>query len=560
MIQNVDDIRSDLENGILREHVHENLELKESWKEENGRRLSALANRLDFETGWMVVGATDNGTLVGRDENWARSTEQIISQQLNQRLDPIQAHTSLTCVEVSDSWIVVLCVKNPGAVVYWSNDAYKRAGSTIHEMKPDEILELTIKLPGLTDYSKQPWHGKVDDALVNTYSAAVATRQRDGSLASTEPLSSEQILARLGLLGKNASRILFGDCGYRVVTYDFNGNPLQNLSFQGLFGLLGGDFISNIQKNAQKQLNSIETPFPELALKEALANAVAHAAYFDNDGDVVIEVYPDHIVISNLCLPESRYFANKWFSRSRKTVNNLLMETLRLAGFVDELGRGKNLIFRESIVNGKKPPQVDVEKAGRYDRWRLYLYGGTKDPVQLKLFRRIQDTYQDPHKALIAYALVLWRDQPISQIRNYIDGESLRSFAEVLADLDGPIFYWQEQDQIVLRRWAKVLLDEGKDSKSLTPAEEIGLYDFAYNMTTRYHHGRFSPKDLRKFAAMGETPSERSATSNLLKRWVSEKKVRIVRKGAYEFVPKPAPALDFERLFALLKSKPEVGE
>jgi hypothetical protein len=558
MIRKIDDITLDLISGILREHLHENLELKASWREENGERVSALANRLEFETSWMVIGVTDSGALVGRDENWARNTEEVISQHLNQRLDPIQAHTSLSCVPVSGFWIVVLSVKNPGAVVYWNNMAYKRAGTTIQEMRPEEVLELTIKLPGLTDYSKQPWVGQVKDELVNAYSKAVAIRQRDNSFASCESMSCEHILARLGLLGKNASKILFGNCGYRVVTYDLNGNPETNTPYQGLFGLLEKDFISRIQQKAQQQLSSPGAPFPELAVKESLANAVAHAAYFEGDGDVVIEVFADHIVISNLCLPESRYFANKWFSRSRKTVNNLLMETLRLAGFVDELGRGKNLIFRESIVHGKRPPQVVVEKAGRYDRWRLYLYGGTRDPVQLKLFQRIQDVYPDSHKALIAYALVLWRDQPISQIRNYIDGESLRTFAEVLADLNGPIFYWQEQDQIVLRRWARVLLDEGKDSKSLTPAEEIGLYDFAYDMRTRYHHGLFSPKELRKLADMGETPSERSATSNLMSKWMAEQKVQKLRKGVYQFVPKPAPAMDFDRLFALLQSKPGV--
>jgi predicted HTH transcriptional regulator len=560
MIRNIDDIKTELTSGTLAEHLHENLELKASWREENGERLSALANRLEFETGWMVIGVTDGGALVGRDENWARNTEEVVSQHINQRLDPIQAHTSLSCLQLSGSWILVLSVKGPGAVVYWNSVAYKRAGTTIQEMKPDEVLELTIKLPGLTDYSKQPWDGHVNEMLVNAYSRAVATRHRDGWLTSSETLNSAQILARLGLSGKNTSRILFGNSGYRVVTYDLNGNPQQNVPHKGLFGLLGEDFISSIQQKAQQQLNSLELPFPELALRESLANAVAHAAYFESDGDVVIEVFPEHIVISNLCLPESRYFANKWFSRSRKTVNNLLMETLRLAGFVDELGRGKNLIFRESIVNGKKPPQVVVERAGRYDRWRLYLYGGTRDPVQLKLLRRIQDLYSGSHKALIAYALVLWRDQPISQIRNYIDGESLSIFAEVLADLNGPIFYWQEQDQIVLRRWARVLLDEGKDSKSLTPAEEIGLYDFAYDMRTRFHHGMFSPKDLRKLGAMGETPSERNATSNLLSKWVVEQKIRKVRKGVYEFVPKPAPAAwDYDRLLALLQSTPEAN-
>lgn len=556
VITSVADILAELQNGTLLEHRHSNLELKESWREDHGPKLSALANRIEQGTGWLVIGVSDKGQVVGRDEKWARTIEEVVSQHINRNLDPVQACTTVECVDSGSAWVLAVCVSNPGAVVYWDSVAFKRAGTTLEEMKPHEVLELTIKLPGVTDYSRQPWTGPVSDAMVAGYAASVADKQNDPTVAARRGLTSEQILVRLSLLGRSATRILFGDCAYRVVLYDNSGVPTQNATFRGLYELLGGTFVERVQNWAKLQLGTTEDqPFPELALKEALANAVAHAAYFEHDGDVTIEVHPDRIVLSNLCLPESRYFANRWFSRSRKSVNNLLMEALRLGGFVDELGRGKNLIFRESILSGKRPPQVSMERAGRYDRWRLFLYGGTRDSVQLRLLRRIQEIYPDPHKVLIAYALVLWRNETIADIRQYIDGESLPVFAEVLGDLNGPIFYWQEQDRVVLRRWARVLLDEGKDSKTLTPAEEKDFFDFAYDLRTRYFRGLFTPQDLRKLAAMGETPSERSTTSNLLKKWVGEQTIRKVRKGVYEFVPRPVPSSTIQDLLARLLAK-----
>ena len=69
------------------------------------------------------------------------------------------------------------------------------------------------------------------------------------------------------------------------------------------------------------------------------------------------------------------------------------------------------------------------------------------------------------HKALIARALILWNKQPVSQIKRYIDSESVPLFAEVLRDLDGPILFYEKEDRIVLQRWVRVLLEEGKDSK-----------------------------------------------------------------------------------------------
>jgi predicted HTH transcriptional regulator len=555
VIGSVGDILSELATGTLQEHRHPNLELKESWREEHGPKLSALANHVEQPLGWMVIGVDNNGATVGRDEKWAINAEEVISQHLNAHFDPVQACGEISAVDTTHGWIVVIKAANPGAVVYWKMKAYKKAGTTTAEMRPDEVLELTIKLPGLTDYSKQPWTGPVSESLVSSYMSSVAARQKDPAIAERRGATSEQLLARLNLLGRNASRILFGDTSYRVVLYDKEGVPQQNAKQHGLYELVSGRFVDQVQVWAQRQLGVTAEPFPRLALKEAFANTVAHAAYFENDGEVTVEVFPDRIVISNLCLPESGFFANKWFSRSRKTVNNLLMEALRIGGFVDELGRGKNLIFRESILSGKRPPEVSIEKAGRYDRWRLFLYGGTSDPVQLRMLQRIQETYSDPHKALIANALVLWRNRPISEIRNFIDGESLPLFAEVISDLSGPIFYWQEQDRIVLRRWASVLLDEGKDSKTLTLAEEKDLYDFAYDLRTRYYRGVLTPKDLRKLAAMGETASERTTSANLLKKWVAEGKIRKTSKGVYEFVPKPSPPIDYKQLLELLQKR-----
>jgi hypothetical protein len=45
-------------------------------------------------------------------------------------------------------------------------------------MKPEEVLELTIKLPGLTDYSKQPCDGDVNEMLVNVFNCGGNSSQR----------------------------------------------------------------------------------------------------------------------------------------------------------------------------------------------------------------------------------------------------------------------------------------------------------------------------------------------------------------------------------------------
>jgi hypothetical protein len=557
MISTIDDLLNQAGNGNLKEHAFPNVELKRSWDQRHGEKISGLGNRVENKVSWMAIGIEDDGRFAGHDEQRIIKEEEKVSQHINNCLDPVQACFAVKTFEVSGNWILVIKIVNPGAVVRWNHTAYKKAGTTIVAMRPDEEMELTIKLPGLTDFSRQSWEGPVDLGLVDSFMNRLRTKRADFLDSNAPVTNADEILSAIRINNTNTSRILFGDYQYRVVFYDGNESPITNVTRNGLYGLLKDDFVSEIQNwgadfpGPSMKYNS----FPEHALKEALANAVAHAAYFERNGEIIIEVFKNRVVISNLCLPEIGYFANKWFSRSHKTVNGLLMETLRLAGIVDELGRGKSLIFADSIKKGKRPPYVSLERAGRFDRWRLCLYGGAPSNIQLRLFKRIKEIYHSDNKALIAHALILWNKQSVSQIKSYIDSESVPLFAEVLRDLDGPIFFYEKEDRIVLQRWVRVLLEEGKDSKSFTAAEEEQFYKFAYDMQSRYHDFLLTTKEFRKLANMGDTKSEIVLSSTLLKKWVSEDKVEKVRKGVYKFRDTTPKAVQLNRLLDLLQDK-----
>lgn len=551
MINNIDEVLIEIKNENLREHKFTNVELKRSWDNKYGEKISALANKLGNEPSWMVIGIENNGKLAEQSEHWAIEAEEKISQHININLDPVQACAGMKIIEIKGSWIIIIKIVNPGAVVNWNHKAYKRTGTTSQIMKPEEMMELTIQLPGLTDFSKQKWSGDINRDLTDSFIRNLHEIREDISFDRTS-MNFDDYFRTIKIKDTNTIKILFGDCKYRVVFYDKEEEPVKNENRFGLYGILTDSFIKELQTWA---CFSVDNPFPPRALREALANAVAHSSYFENDGDIIIEVFLDKIMISNICLRESLYFANRWFSRSHKTINGLLMETLRLAGLVDELGRGKNLIFSDSIKEGKRPPFVAFEKAGKYERWRLTIYGGTTNKVQLKLYNRIKELYPNEQKALIAYALILWREEPVSTIRNYIDCDSVPVFAEVLKDLNGPIFYYQKDDKIVLNRWARIVLEEGKDSKSFTVAEEEQLYNFAYDIQTKYHDGFMTSKEFRDLAHMGDTRSEITLCSILLKKWVNAGKLNKVKKGTYKFIKKVARTVELSKLMELFSEK-----
>ena len=551
MLKIKEDIISKINERTLLEHQYDNLELKSSWDQDCGKKISAFANKNLKGLSWLCVGINDSGEVCDNKESWAKTTEETISQHINQYLDPQQACQSISCHKLNDKWFIIIQFKNQGAVVYWNKKAYKTSGTTISEMEPEEIMGLTVTLPGLSDYTAQNFLGSFQNDLVKKYALIVSEKRKDSVLKSIKDLSPDQALDRIGIKNKNTCNILFGNCRYRVVYYDKQQNPIKNEAQEGIYQIIHDDFIRHIQEWSKQQLNIRTNPYPDLALREALANAVAHAAYFENNGDIIIEIFPEKISISNLCLRESTYFANKWFSNAHQTINKTLMETLRLSGYVDELGRGKNLIFSESLRYGKKAPQVVIEKSGRYSRWRLILYGGVQDEVQLKLLSQLKERYKDEQKALIANALILWRGQPVANLKSYIEGEAQNLFVEILKDINGPIFYYQEKDTIVLRRWVKVLLGEGKESKQLTAAEEKDTYEFVKKISLDYHHGYVTPKDLRDMADLGNTKSSHVMSSQLLKKWAEEDKLKKIRKGLYQFI-KPEVSYSSEELLKRL--------
>jgi len=536
MIKTKEELLQILMEGKLKEYRFSNVELKEKWKQEDGKKISAFANKNLDGFCWLCIGINDDGIICENDEKWVKQTEETVSQHLNQFLDPQITCKKIYCDEINNRWFVLVQFENPGAVVYWNKIPYKAAGTTSAEMTMSEVMELTIRLPGLTDYSAQKWYGNIDENLAENFFGFVRNKLELPILSLNENLSVGEKLNRLGIREKKACQILFGDFKFRIVRYNSKEEPILNETGKGLYNLLKDDFVEDIQVWTMNQLKSQEKLYSNKALKEAIANAIAHAAYFENEGEIILELFPNKISLSNLCLHDSEYFANKWFSRSHKSINKLLMETLRIAGYVDELGRGKNLIFTESLKAGKKPPFVNIEKGGRFNRWRLYLYGTEQDKAHFKLLDQIRKNYNDEHKALMAYALVLWRGQSVTNIKNYIEGESNHLFLEILKDLRGPIFYFAEKDEIVLTRWAKIMLGEGKDSKQLAADEEEHLFDFARKIQMDYHKGFITPKEIRNLGSLGETSSAIVLSSSLLCRWQKQGKIKKIKKGLYQFI------------------------
>ena len=98
--------------------------------------------------------------------------------------------------------------------------------------------------------------------------------------------------------------------------------------------------------------------YPEVALREALVNALAHRDYEDSTGHVVVEVFSDRIVVTNPGLPVGhpslkRLRSGTLRSRSR---NPLISQGLVFLGLMEERGTGIRRMRGSMLDHGLDAP------------------------------------------------------------------------------------------------------------------------------------------------------------------------------------------------------------
>lgn len=513
-----------LETGKITEHLYENVELKRSWSREHGEKASMLCNGNPNGTNFLIIGIEDNGKFSNHDEGWLKKNLEQLSQQFNSDLDPSIALTDVTSLVIEKSHIIIVTLSNQGVVVKWREEAFIGSGTTKRKLTPPEILELGLKLPGLQDLTKKPASFVPLAGLVTE--AALILKEE-----STNNLLEKYNLKNLG------GQILFGKTPYRVVKYSSSGGITSNETRYGLLGLLSPSFYKEVRSYYSD--HSFERlKITDALLREALGNCVGHAAYHENSGEIIVELFQDKIQFTNLAYNEYTSLANKWFSSAHKSPNPFLMEAMRLLNLVDELGRGKKKILSECLCNGFAAPYITITDAGRHKRWSLKIDFSHASDKHKKAFDSIRTQY-NLEKSLIAYSLLLWNQKPFSEIKGYFDSHEASIAIEIISDFRGPIFYWKERDRLIPHRWMRILLEEGKSSKGLTPIEKEDLYKALNEFQNKYHGGYVTPKELREIAHLSETSSDKTLSSKILSGWESEGRLEKVKKGLYKF-PKDA--------------------
>jgi ATP-dependent DNA helicase RecG len=332
-------------------------EFKRNINSDLKKELVAFANA---SGGNIFLGIEDDGEVCGI---------QITNQLISQIQDAANECDPPVIVEIKNIADKVLQIHVPESTLKphrTTTGFYLRVGANSQKMRTDSILEFLEK------------EGRVrfDDRIRTDveFNSAFSENQwaRFLRLSGISPAADKMaVLQSLGAVSVKNNQPYFTNAGILV----FSDNPSQVIrqayvscvAFRTKEKLdivdrkdFTGDFFSNIEDSlsfierhinvAAKITDTIREDIweiPKVALREAIVNAVVHRDYLETGARVVVEIFPDRIVISNPGgLPKGMPEAD--FGKYSLARNATLANLMQRAGFIEKLGTGITRIRQEA--------------------------------------------------------------------------------------------------------------------------------------------------------------------------------------------------------------------
>jgi ATP-dependent DNA helicase RecG len=169
-------------------------------------------------------------------------------------------------------------------------------------------------------------------------------------------------------------------------------------------------------------------------IRELLLNAFAHKS-FTVSGDIMIEVYPDRLAISNPGgLPIGVTKNNILHARQRRNPHFIrVMHDLKL---MEGEGSGYDLIYGLNTLDSKELPQIISE----YNFTKVIQTSKIMDEEILPVLDYVSQNYDISQKNFIAFGLVAQHKKllstELSSLLQLTEDERLRSYTALLLDLE----------------------------------------------------------------------------------------------------------------------------
>ena len=384
---------------------NQNIEYKESWRDEYVKWLCGFANA---QGGQLYIGINDRGEVCGV-ENAHRLSEDIP----NKVVSFLGIVADVNVLHKDGKEYIEINVAPSDVPISYKGKYYFRSGSTLQELNGAALQNFVLRKMG------RSWDEVTNDraTLKDIDREAIDYFIRKGIEADRIPddlreASTEEVLTSLGLTDENggltnAAVLLFGKNPQRyypsaVFKIGRFGIDEADLRFQDVIEgnilqmaervmdvLKAKYLISPVRFEGMQRYEKLE--LPKEALREILYNAITHKDY--TGADIQMHVYNDHVEVWNEGeLPEGYDEEILYGKHSSKPRNRNIADTMFKAGFIDTWGRGYKKIHDGFEKVGLPMPTVKSHCGGTLvTEFPLYI-GGIVDIV----VQRIENGYKTP--------------------------------------------------------------------------------------------------------------------------------------------------------------------
>lgn len=182
----------------------------------------------------------------------------------------------------------------------------------------------------------------------------------------------------------------------RVVQYDGTSKGKTLRTQEGVRGYAAGftgmlkfiDDLLPIEERIENGLRSSYRAYPQIAIRELIANALVHQDMTISGTSPIVEIYADRIEISNPGVPVNEMI-RKLFGAPPRSRNEHLARLMRRMGMCEELGSGLVKVVEATEQN--RLPAPNFEKLDGTTRVTLL---GPKSFVELDRHQRVDICYQ----------------------------------------------------------------------------------------------------------------------------------------------------------------------
>lgn len=219
----------------------------------------------------------------------------------------------------------------------------------------DDVVRL-LDIQGYFDLLKLAYP-TTRESVIDRFEQERLISKKDGAWGITNlgAILFAKKIDEFDLLSRKAPRVIvYEGTGKLKTRMDKPGVKGYAVAFEGLLEFINGQIPTN--EVIQHALRKEEKMFPEIAVRELVANALIHQD-FNESGPVLIEVYSDRLEITN---PGHPFISTDRFIDEYQSRNERLADLMRRMGICEEKGSGVDKVINATEVFQLPAPDFRV--------------------------------------------------------------------------------------------------------------------------------------------------------------------------------------------------------